>query len=183
MDTDIGLALQYDWKHHLQVEAGPELRGLLCGLCGNANHSSSNGVITSNGTDETQTVDFTLPWVVNTDVSSCIEDCGGDGVSCPVCTQSQPGIKGSSFMNGCALLQRSAGPFADCHSFIDPEPFVRSCENNLCVNEAASSVCKILTAYANMCQKVGARVQNWRTIAKCCEFYYLSNYFNGRHYG
>ncbi|XP_030248331.1 IgGFc-binding protein-like isoform X5 [Sparus aurata] len=167
LDTDIGLALQYDWKHHLQVEAGPELRGLLCGLCGNANHSSSNGVITSNGTDETQTVDFTLPWVVNTDVSSCIEDCGGDGVSCPVCTQSQPGIKGSSFMNGCALLQRSAGPFADCHSFIDPEPFVRSCENNLCVNEAASSVCKILTAYANMCQKVGARVQNWRTIAKC----------------
>ena len=86
-------------------------------------------------------------------------------------------------MNGCALLQRSAGPFADCHSYIDPEPFVRSCENNLCVNKAASSVCKILTAYANMCQKVGARVQNWRTIAKCCEFYYLSNYFNGRHTG
>ncbi|XP_041798261.1 IgGFc-binding protein-like [Chelmon rostratus] len=170
LDTAFGLALQYDWKHHLQVEAGPELYGVLCGLCGNANHSSSDGITASNGTDETHTVDFTLPWVVNSDAGSCIEDCGG-GVSCPVCTQSQtksfPGIKGNSIMIGCTLLQRSGGPFADCHSYIDPDPFVRSCVNGLCVNEAASSMCKILTAYASTCQRIGARVKNWRAISKC----------------
>ncbi len=172
------MALQYDWKHQLQVEVGPELYGVLCGLCGNANHSSSDGVISSNGTDETQTVDFTLPWVVNSGSGSCIEDCG-DGVSCPAYTQSQtkslPGIKGNSFWIGCNLLQRNGGPFADCHSYIDPEPFVRSCVNNLWVNEAASSMCKSLMAYANICQRLGARVRNWRTIAKCREFY-IFNY-------
>ncbi|KAM9352917.1 IgGFc-binding protein-like [Symphorus nematophorus] len=118
LDTTFGISLQYDWKHHLRVEAEPELFGLLCG-----------------------------------------------------CTQSQtksfPGIKGNSFMIGCNLLQRSDGPFADCHSYVDPEPFVHSCVDNLCINEAASSMCKILTAYTNMCQRLGARVRNWRTIVKC----------------
>ncbi|XP_051261445.1 IgGFc-binding protein-like isoform X2 [Dicentrarchus labrax] len=170
LETTFGLALQYDWKHHLQVEAAPELYGVLCGLCGKANHSSLDGVIASKDTDKTQTVDFTLPWVVNSDSGSCIEDCSG-GVSCPVCTQSQtksfPGIKSSSRMIGCTLLQRSVGPFADCHAYIDPEPYFRSCVNNLCVTETASSVCNVLTAYANICQRLGARVQNWRTIAKC----------------
>lgn len=141
-------------------------------MCGNANHSSSNRINAHNGTNDTQTGDFTLPWVVNSDGGSCIEDCGG--VACPVCTQSRalalPSINSSSFMFGCTLLQRSDGPFADCHSFIDPEPFSHSCVSNLCISKAASSVCKILTAYTNICQRIGARVQNWRTIAKCGEF-------------
>ncbi|XP_059194717.1 IgGFc-binding protein-like isoform X2 [Centropristis striata] len=170
LHTAFGLAVQYDWKHHLQVEVGPELYGVLCGLCGAANHSSLDGVIASNGTNETQIVDDTLQWVVDGDSGSCIEDCGA-GVSCPVCiksqTKSSPGIKGVSLSTGCTLLQRSNGPFADCHSYIDPEPFVRSCVNNLCVNEASSSMCNILTAYANICQKLSARVQNWRTISNC----------------
>ncbi|CAK6960467.1 IgGFc-binding protein [Scomber scombrus] len=55
----------------------------------------------------------------------------------------------------------------DCHSHIDPEPFVHSSVNNLCVSGATSSMCKALMAYANVCQRLGAKVQNWRTIAKC----------------
>ncbi|GLD74206.1 IgGFc-binding protein-like isoform X1, partial [Lates japonicus] len=163
MDTNFGLALQYDWKHHVQIEIGPELYGVVCGLCGNANHSSSD-----NGAAETQTVDFNLPWVVSSDTGSCIEDCGS-GVSCPVCTQtkSYPDTKVNSFRIGCTLLQISDGPFADCHSYIDPEPFVSSCVNSLCRSRAASSMCKVLTAYANICQRLGARIPNWRTITKC----------------
>lgn len=134
LDTAFSLDLQYDWKHHLQIEVGPELYGVLCGLCGNASHSSSDGTIAFNGT-ETQSVDFTLPWVVNGDPGYCIEDCGF-GVSCPLCSQSQtksfPAVKGNSFVIGCTLLQRSGGLFTDCHSYIDPEPFIHSCVNNLC---------------------------------------------------
>uniref|UniRef100_A0A3Q3EKG2 VWFD domain-containing protein n=1 Tax=Labrus bergylta TaxID=56723 RepID=A0A3Q3EKG2_9LABR len=160
LETTFGLTLYYDWRHHVQVEVGTELYGKLCGLCGNANH-----------TDGDQTVDLTLPWVVNGDTGSCIEDCGGDGASCPVCTQSRtksfPGTKGNSFMTGCTLLQWMDGPFASCHSSIDPEPFVRSCENNLCITNAATSVCKIYTDYATTCQRLGARVHNWRTMAEC----------------
>ncbi|XP_041649020.1 IgGFc-binding protein isoform X2 [Cheilinus undulatus] len=172
LETTFALTLHYDWSHHLQIEVGPELHGKLCGLCGNANSFTSQGVTAPNSTDGDPTVDFTLPWVLNSGVGSCIEDCGGtDGASCQLCTHGQakssPGSKGSSFMTGCTLLLWRGGPFADCHSYINPEPFVRSCVTNLCVNEAATSMCKILTAYSTMCQRLGARVQNWRTIAKC----------------
>lgn len=71
-------------------------------------------------------------------------------------------------MRGCSLLQ-TYGPFADCHSHTDPEPFVRSSINDL-VSGATSSMCKALMAYANVCQRLGAKVQNWRTIAMCREF-------------
>ncbi|XP_071062157.1 IgGFc-binding protein [Pseudochaenichthys georgianus] len=168
LDTTFDLALWYDWKQHLQVEVGPELYGALCGLCGNANHRSSDSVIDPNGTIKTLTADLTLPWVVNSGAGSCIEDCVG--ASCPVCTRSQtkfPDINGYSLRAGCSLLKRSGGPFADCHSLIDPEAFLRSCTNNLCLNESASSMCEILTDYANICQRISARVRNWRTIAKC----------------
>ena len=169
LDTAFDLALWYDWKQHLQVEVGPELYGALCGLCGNANRSSSDSVIDSNGT--IKTADLTLPWVVKSGAGSCIEDCVG--ASCPVCTRSQtkfPDINGNSLRVGCSLLKRSGGPFADCHSLVDPEPFLRSCTHNLCLNESASSMCEILTDYANICQRISARVRNWRTIAKCREF-------------
>lgn len=164
LETSFGLAVQYDWVHHLQVEVGPELYGALCGLCGNANHHDKS-VIASNGT-----VDSTLPWV-NSDTGTCTEDCSG--ASCLVCTESQtksyPGIKGNSFRIDCALLKSGNGPFTDCHPYIDPEAFVRSCVNNQCVSGAASSPCKVLTVYANLCQRLGARVQNWRIIAECRE--------------
>ncbi|XP_071372153.1 IgGFc-binding protein-like [Centroberyx affinis] len=172
LDTTFGLVLQYDWDHHLQVEVSPELYGLLCGLCGNASHNSTGDFIGPDGTHKTQALDFILPWRVDSDTGFCTEDCGG-GASCPICTTSQtksfPGdIKHGSVGAGCTLLQSSDGPFAECHSYVDPEPYVRSCMTNLCVaNGAASAMCRVMTAYANICQRLGARVAYWRSIAKC----------------
>lgn len=54
LDTAFGLALHYNWKHYLQVEA-IVMFAVLCGFCGNANHSSSDGIIATNGTNETTT--------------------------------------------------------------------------------------------------------------------------------
>ncbi|XP_061531066.1 IgGFc-binding protein [Phycodurus eques] len=167
LDTSFGMTLQYDWIHTIWVEAGLELYGLLCGLCGNANDSTSDDTVFSNGTNLSQTIDFTLPWVLDSNTAVCMEDC--EGGSCQVCSpmQSYPGIKGNSYENKCTLLKRKDGPFSDCHVYIDPKPFVHSCENNLCLSAAASSVCKVFTAYANICQRLGGRIQNWSAIAKC----------------
>lgn len=159
LETNFGLVLQYDWKHHLQVAVGPELFGVLCGLCGNASHSSSDGVITSDGTQTMAAGSYT-------------EECGG-GVSCPVCIQSQtksfPGSEGSSLRILHDLLQRRGGPFADCHPYIDPISFVSNYVNSLHIQGAGTSMCKVLTSYTNICQRHGGKLQNWRANTKCRE--------------
>ncbi|XP_061919145.1 IgGFc-binding protein isoform X2 [Entelurus aequoreus] len=169
LDTSFGLTLQYDWVHNVQVEVGPELYGALCGLCGSANDNRSHDTISSNGLAPSKIMDFTLPWVLDSNAGSCLEDCGRG--PCPVCSQSTrlfyPGIKGGSLENKCTLLKRADGPFSDCHSLIDPEPYVFSCVNNQCVSRLAGSVCTVFKAYANICQRLGGRIQDWRASTKC----------------
>ncbi|XP_028281076.1 IgGFc-binding protein-like [Parambassis ranga] len=134
LDTIFGLSLQYDWKHHVQIVVSMELYGAVCGLCGNADHSSSGSPIASNATYKSQAIDFTLP-LVDSATGSGVEDCGG--LSCALCSLSQtkgyPGANGDTFGTRCSLLQQRGGPFADCHSYVDPEPFVRSCVDSLCI--------------------------------------------------
>ncbi|XP_061808679.1 IgGFc-binding protein [Nerophis lumbriciformis] len=169
LDTSFGLTLQYDWVHNVQVEVGPELYGALCGLCGSANDNRSHDTISSNGLAPSKTMDFTLPWVLDSNAGSCLEDCGRG--PCPVCSQSTslfyPGIKGGSLENKCTLLKRADGPFSDCHSLIDPEPYVFSCVNNQCLSGLAGSACTIFKAYAKICQRLGGRIQDWRASTKC----------------
>ncbi|XP_054637554.1 IgGFc-binding protein isoform X2 [Dunckerocampus dactyliophorus] len=169
LDTSFGMTLQYDWLHNFQVEVSPELHGVLCGLCGSASDSLADGIIASNGPTDPRAVDLTLPWVLDSNAGSCMEDCGRG--PCPVCSQSTirsyPGIKDGSPENKCTLLKRTDGPFSDCHLYIDPQPFVLSCVNNQCLGEGTASMCKVLMAYAKICQRAGGRIQNWRSIAKC----------------
>ncbi|XP_057690269.1 IgGFc-binding protein isoform X2 [Corythoichthys intestinalis] len=167
LDTSVGLKLQYDWSHNILVEAGPELQGLLCGLCGNANKTTSGDTIAWNGTNMPETTDFTLPWVLDSNTDSCMEDCSTG--QCQVCnsTQSYPGPEGNSTENKCTLLKHKYGAFSDCHLYIDPEPFVRSCDDNLCLSGAMSSVCKVFAAYASICQRLGGRIRHWRAVTKC----------------
>ncbi|XP_049587088.1 IgGFc-binding protein isoform X3 [Syngnathus scovelli] len=167
LETSFGMTLLYDWVHNIQIEAGPELHGLLCGLCGNANGSTSDDAIIPNSTNMSKTMDFTLPWVLDGNAAACSQDCR-DG-PCQACsrTQSSPGVNGNSHENNCTLLKRKDGPFSGCHLYIDPEPFVHSCDNILCLSGAARSLCKVFAAYANICQRLGGSIQNWRAITKC----------------
>nr|XP_057939674.1 IgGFc-binding protein [Doryrhamphus excisus] len=166
LDTSFGMTLQYDWLHNVQVEVGPELHGALCGLCGSASDSITawNGATTKPGA-----VNLTLPWVLDSNAGSCMEDCGSG--TCPACIQSAsrsyPGVKDGSPENKCSLLKTTDGPFSDCHLYIDPRPFVLSCVSNRCLGEGTASMCKVFKAYAGICQRVGGRIQNWRSISKC----------------
>ncbi|KAM4600962.1 IgGFc-binding protein-like [Polymixia lowei] len=84
LDTTFGLILQYDWHQNLQVEVGPELYGSLCGLCGNANHNTTDDFIAPNGIEQPQAVDFFVHWRLNSAMvcptNSHYESCGS---ACP----------------------------------------------------------------------------------------------------
>ncbi|KAM9782502.1 IgGFc-binding protein [Neosynchiropus ocellatus] len=144
--TSFGLTLHYDWFHHLQVEVTQELYGAVCGLCGGA-----GGVATKSAES----------WLVNSG-GSCLEDC--QGPACKVCPHDQRHL-GNSIK--CSLLKRPNGPFENCHQYVDPEAFARSCIDNLCITGMDVSGCKILEAYADICQRLGARVKDWRSLVNC----------------
>ncbi|KAM8825944.1 IgGFc-binding protein [Synchiropus picturatus] len=147
--TSFGLTLHYDWLHHLQIEVTQELYGAICGLCGGAR------------TGAPKSGDSPIPWVVNSG-GSCFEDC--QGATCKVCPHDQRHL-GNSIK--CSLLKRPNGPFENCHQYVDPEAFARSCIDNLCITGMDFSGCKILEAYTNVCQRLGARIKDWRGIIDC----------------
>lgn len=159
LDTTFGLLLQYDWHHPLQIQVGPELYGSLCGLCGNANRNATDDLTTPDGTEVIETVDSFYHWRVDSDTGFCIDDCGGEA-SCSECRvkllESLPGVlNDSSKGTGCTLLQSSDGPFAECHSHVDPEPYVSTCTTDLCIADGMSSaICRAMKAYADICQRL-----------------------------
>lgn len=172
LDTTFGLLLQYDWHHHLQVQVGPELYGSLCGLCGNANRNAADDFTTPDGTEVIEAVDFSRHWRVDGDTGLCTDDSGGEASyskSTAKWSESLPGmLKDSSKVTGYTLS--SDGPFAECHSHVDPEPFVGTCTTDLCVaNGASSAICRAMKAYADICQRLGVSIRPWRGITKCRE--------------
>ncbi|XP_075046188.1 IgGFc-binding protein-like [Mixophyes fleayi] len=61
-------------------------------------------------------------------------------------------------------LMVAPGPFQDCHSLLDPEPFVESCKFDVC-NIGVS--CLALEAYALACGIEGVNLTGWRNIGQC----------------
>ncbi|XP_075046115.1 IgGFc-binding protein-like [Mixophyes fleayi] len=61
-------------------------------------------------------------------------------------------------------LMVASGPFQDCHSLLDPKPFVQSCKSDVCNNGVS---CLALEAYALACGIEGVNLTGWRNISQC----------------
>uniref|UniRef100_A0AAV2MDS1 VWFD domain-containing protein n=1 Tax=Knipowitschia caucasica TaxID=637954 RepID=A0AAV2MDS1_KNICA len=60
------------------------------------------------------------------------------------------------------------GPFASCHSILDPKEFFEDCVFDVCAANGEESVqCDNVAAYAFSCQKAGADIQIWRSPFFC----------------
>lgn len=99
------------------------------------------------------------------------------GASCPLCGTSQskssPGLKEvvPSMGIGCSLLQKADGPFAGCHAHVDPAPYFHSCLTDQCVFEGDSAaICRSMKAYADICQRLGGKLEYWRGVTHCREY-------------
>ncbi|XP_055450659.1 IgGFc-binding protein-like [Psammomys obesus] len=163
IELDFGLVVTYDWDRQLTLSLPKRFQDQVCGLCGNYNGDPADDFLMPDGKQAADVLNFTKSWkVANGDVL-CDDGCSGN---CPSCTKSQAQL----FQNDvfCGLLILPTGPFADCHEFLDPKPFLEECVFDMCVTGGERlTLCHGLSAYARACVDLGISVREWRSRTKC----------------
>ncbi|XP_031817456.1 IgGFc-binding protein-like [Sarcophilus harrisii] len=154
--TDFGLTLSSDLVYSLFLSLPPHYEGNTCGLCGNFSWNyedefqSLTGELVDNLTSKWKTED-------------CEDRCDRNG--CPTCTGQKQLIQGKA---RCWILQDPGGPFSACHSQINPEPYVASCVNDMCLSKDNSSVlCLSIQTYVAACQRANITLGPWRNSSFC----------------
>uniref|UniRef100_A0A3B3ZMR6 VWFD domain-containing protein n=1 Tax=Periophthalmus magnuspinnatus TaxID=409849 RepID=A0A3B3ZMR6_9GOBI len=164
--TDLGITVSYDWDNTLVVTASESYSGKTRGLCGNFNGNPNDDLTTPSGSKAASVVAFGSSWKVpGLDQGAlCTDECVD---RCERCEHSLlKRWEGEVF---CGIITMvSKGPFRECHSVIDPQPYFENCKHDICMGEGLRHfLCKTLEAYTDACQNAGIVVHDWRKIARC----------------
>ncbi|XP_038668944.1 IgGFc-binding protein-like [Scyliorhinus canicula] len=163
LETDFQLKVTYDWNHHLVVKISSSYFGSVCGLCGNYDGHPQNDFQTPQGNTVSKALDFGKSWKVNDGDIFCWDNCNG---VCPTCDPDSRQRYGSPSV--CGLIKMANGPFRDCHAKIDPQHYVDSCIYDVCLSKGLQSLlCQAMKAYAEVCQREGVKIYDWRTPSRC----------------
>ncbi|XP_078064601.1 IgGFc-binding protein-like, partial [Mustelus asterias] len=163
LETDFQLKVTYDWNHHLVVRVSSSYSGHMCGLCGNYDGKPGDDFRTPQGNLVSKALDFGKSWKVSDGDIFCWDDCHG---VCPTCdTQSRKYYSGHA---SCGLMKKADGPFRECHAKVNPEHYLDSCIYDVCLSGGLKTLlCQAMKAYAEVCQREGVKVHDWRTLSGC----------------
>ncbi|XP_049329888.1 alpha-tectorin-like isoform X9 [Astyanax mexicanus] len=160
METTFGVTVRADWPHLIRITVPSTYNGTLGGLCGNFNEYLED--------------EFLSPDGVLLNDSRTFGDSWRDGSLSAHCEEStdiwQKGYYQDSnqFRMHCSILSSPSGPFAQCHSSLDPSAKVEDCISSLQQTEGAKeALCEALRGYAVLCQQNGIVLQEWRNITDC----------------
>lgn len=162
--TDFGLRVTYDLIYHVTVTLPGNYRGRTCGLCGNFNNNQEDEFQLPDGNSTQDLQTFGAAWKVSVPGVVCEDGCSGD--LCPKCDDLE------ALESKCTIITNLNGPFASCHTVIDPVPYFRDCVYDICMAKSDQSMlCHSISAYMLDCQNFGAKIQSWRTPSFCCELH------------
>lgn len=167
METDFGLTVQYDWQEYLAITVPGSFAGSMCGLCGNFNNKKEDDLITPSGSVASSVTALGESWRVQgaTNDIDCQDQCGSRCESCPLNEFEK--LEKQIF---CSFLLQDIAGLIGCLPEIDSSVFESNCMLNLCRGETVSTYfCKAIQGYADICQKSGVKVPNWRISSKCRE--------------
>lgn len=163
IETDFGLTVRADWSQLIRITAPSTYNGALGGLCGNFNENREDEFYSPSGVLLNTAQEFGDSWRTGSLSASCIESV-------------QPGQTRSE---DCNIMASSDGPFAQCHSSLDPQIWIADCRHNLeQTNGAREALCEALRDYTLLCQQNGISVGEWRNITNCGEYWKYSFYSN-----
>lgn len=158
METSFGVTVRSDWSHLIRITAPNTYTGALAGLCGNFNGHLEDEFYGPGGVLLNSSQEFGDSWRTGSLSAFCI----GSNV--------QPGENSSNFTEHCNIMASRDGPFALCHSILNPQIWIGNCRDNLGQTHGArEAMCEALRAYAVLCQQSGISVGEWRNITNCGE--------------
>uniref|UniRef100_A0A3B4ULI5 VWFD domain-containing protein n=1 Tax=Seriola dumerili TaxID=41447 RepID=A0A3B4ULI5_SERDU len=162
--TNFGLLVTYDLIYHVTVTVPGNYRGKVCGLCGNFNGNQKDDFQTPKRQLTNNVNVFGTSWKVTIPGVVCKNGCEGN--YCPKCEPARKAVFSKSTY--CGVVTAPKGPFAVCHSKLDPEPYFEDCVFDVCASNGDGKVlCNSIAAYAFNCHMAGVDVKNWRTASFC----------------
>lgn len=162
--TDFGLLVTYDLVYHVTVTVPSNYRGKVCGLCGNFNGNKKDDFRLRNNRLTNSVNAFGTSWKVPIPRVSCGNGC--QGRNCPGCPPTHKAVFSKSTY--CGIATAPNGPFAICHSKLNPKPYFDDCVFDLCASNGDGAVlCNSIAVYAFNCHMAGVDIKNWRTVSFC----------------
>ncbi|XP_035492191.1 IgGFc-binding protein [Scophthalmus maximus] len=162
--TNFGLLVTYDLVYHVTVTVPGNYRDKLCGLCGNYNGDKKDDFQMPNRKLANNVNAFGKSWKVTVPNVVCANGCEGD--RCPQCEPARKAV--FSKPTYCGIVTAPNGPFAVCHSTLDPQSYFDNCVFDVCASNGDGKVlCNSIAAYAFNCHNAGVDVKNWRTASFC----------------
>ncbi|XP_071946555.1 IgGFc-binding protein-like isoform X2 [Antedon mediterranea] len=166
VESDIGLYVRWDGISRADIRVQSVFKNKTCGLCGNYNDDGTieDEFLTPDGTFVSNEAAFGNTWVSDTSDPTCppqsqeIDPCSG--------------VTNLEVLNTgkdvCEILSDSNGPFAACHSKLDPDPFYRACVYDYCAEPSIDpTFCDMAAAYTQACKNYYAEVEQWRNSTFC----------------
>ncbi|XP_021257808.1 mucin-5AC-like [Numida meleagris] len=164
LQTTFGLQLQIQIVPVMQlfINLDPSQKGQTCGLCGNFNDIQTDDFKTTSGVIEGTSAAFGNTWKTRA-------DCPDAKITFEnPCTLSIENDKYAQ--HWCGLLSDTMGPFAECHSTVNPEVYQKNCMFDTCNCENTEDcMCAALSSYARACAAKGILLNGWRN--KVCTKY------------
>ncbi|XP_047672157.1 alpha-tectorin-like isoform X20 [Tachysurus fulvidraco] len=153
METSFGVTVRSDWSHLIRITAPNTYTGALTGLCGNFNGNVEDEFYGPGGVLLNSSQEFGDSWRTGSLSAFCVD------------SNVQPE---ENFTDHCNIMASRDGPFALCHSILDPQIWIGNCRDNLGQTHGArEAMCEALRAYAVLCQQSGVSVGEWRNITNC----------------
>lgn len=166
LETDFGLTVQYDWTQYTAVTVPDSFAGSVCGLCGNFNSKDEDDLTTPSGSVARSVTALAESWRVPcSDEPYCQDGCGDE---CENCVLDE--VKKLQYQIFCRTLVQDIVYYAGCQPVIDSDVFQSNCMLDLCRGEPVNTyLCNTLQGYADICQRTGAKVPDWRSPTRCRE--------------
>ncbi|XP_026150219.1 IgGFc-binding protein-like [Mastacembelus armatus] len=161
--TAAGITVTFDWWSTVRVTLPSTYQGAVSGLCGNYNGKAEDDLTMPNGQTATDGAKLGESWQVAL-VPGCSSVCQGAG--CQACSDSESkAYQGEKY---CGIISDKTGPFRDCHSHVDPAPYLEDCVYDACQYHGHQrSVCDAVKVYVSTCQSLGITIYSWRTDTFC----------------
>ncbi|XP_074948620.1 mucin-5AC [Phalacrocorax aristotelis] len=164
LQTTFGLQLQVQLVPVMQlfIDLDPSHKGQTCGLCGNFNDIQTDDFKTTSGVVEGTSAAFGNTWKTQAD---CPDAKNTFENPCTVSIQNDQYAQ-----HWCGLLSDTMGPFAECHSTVNPEVYQKNCMFDTCNCEKSEDcMCAALSSYVRACAAKGVLLTGWRS--KACTKY------------